>query len=357
MTEEDLFDKFNLRLTAKLRLAVTTFLIESELFADVTIGQRVASRKVAERLTNVIFSNQKVKDINLQEVKDSRKSQMNFDYRTWDNWCTGNVKNEPTYLSSVCKLVNEKKYLDRFLDVSTYLDSSIKLHFYALDVFASKSSTAKIKAANNILRKLESVWAVDKGTSQIKIHDIWLNELDKNKPLRFKRPPKTIDDMFDFDYYCEKSKLHYFAVERDVSKRHEVDAPFLLLPYLLRNMLYLNKNQFIPINTFAIDLATAALATGAIMYSMDDKSTFMGPKVESFDAAQSIFFGSGIDHPRHLISTRAPWERDVYDNSDTVKNIIQVKRAYRKVLHDIGILSRDMRKIYQSVDNLRRKKI
>lgn len=348
MTEEDLFDKFHLRPTAKLRLAATTFLIESELFADVTIGQRVASRKVAERLTNVIFSNQKVNDLNRQEAQDSRKSQMNFDYRTWDNWCAGNVKNEPTYLSSVCKLVNEKKYLDRFIDVSTYLDSSIKLHFYALDIFASKFSNAKVKAANNILRKLESVWAVDKGTSQIKIHDNWLNHLDKNKPLKLKKPTKTIADLFDFDYYCEKSKLHCFSVERDVSKRHEIDAPFLLLPYLLRNILYLNRNQFIPINTLAIDLATATLATGAIMYSREDKSTFIGPKIEALDAAKSIFFGSGIDHSRHLISSRAPWERDFYDNSHTVNNIILVKRAYRNALHDIGIFSRDMRKVYQS---------
>lgn len=346
MTEVDLFDKFHLRPTAKLRLAATTFLIESELFTDVTISQRIASRKVAERLTKVIFSDLRVNNLNRLEHQSSRNDQMNFDYRTWESWCSGTGKSEPNYLSDICKKISDRDNLDRYIDGTT-MDSPIKLHFYALDFFASKSSKAKDKAAHDILRKLESIWAADKGTSQIKIHDNWLNHLDKNKPLKLKKPPETIDDVFDFDYYCEKSKLHCFSVERDVSKRHEVDAPFLLLPYLLRNLLYLNRNQFIPINTLAIDLATATLATAAIMYSRDDKSTFIGPKIEALDATQSIFFGSGIDHSRHLISSRAPWERDVYDNSHTVKNIILVKRAYRNVLHDIGITSRDMRKVYE----------
>ncbi|MCX7189141.1 MAG: hypothetical protein NTU92_02040 [Methylotenera sp.] len=346
MTEKTLFDKFHLRPTAKLRLAATTFLIENELFADVSISRRVASRKVAERLTKVIFLEQGVNRRKFQEIQFSRKSQTSFDYRTWDKWRSGNVKSEPTYLSSVCKSISKKKHLDRFID-GTYMDNSINLHFYALDVFASKFSNAKVNAANNILRKLEVVWTVDKGISQIKIHDNWLSRLDKNKPLKLKKPPKTIEDMLDYDYYCEKTKLHCFSVESDVSKRHEVDAPFLLLPYLLRNILYLGKSKTLPINTFAIDLATATLATNVIMNSRVDKSNFIGPKRETLDAAQSIFFGLGIDHPRHLISSRAPWERDEYDNTGVVKNIIQVKRAYRNVLHDIGIFSRDIRKVYK----------
>jgi hypothetical protein len=347
LTEKTLFDKFHLRPTAKLRLAATTFLIEKELFADVSISRRVASRKVADQLTKIIFLEQGVNSRKIQEIQFSRKSQTSFDYRTWDKWCSGNVKSEPTYLSSVCKSISKKKHLDRFID-GTYMDNSINLHFYALDVFASNFSNAKAKAANNILRKLEAVWSVDKEVSQIKIHDDWLSRLDKNKPLKLKKPPKTIEDMLDYDYYCEKTKLHCFSVESDVSKRHEVDAPFLLLPYLLRKILYLGKSKTLPINTFAIDLATATLATNVIMNSRVDKSNFIGPKREALDATQSIFFGFGIDHPRHLISSRAPWERDEYDNTDIVKNIILVKRAYRKVLHDIGIFSRDIRKVYKS---------
>lgn len=343
-----MFDKFHLRPTAKLRLAVTTFLIESELFAGVSISQRIASRKVAERLTKVVFLDQGVNRRKFQDIQFSRKSQTSFDYRTWDKWCSGNVKSEPTYLSSVCKSINEKKHLDRFID-GTYMDNSINLHFYALDVFASNFSNAKVKAANNILRKLEAVWSVDKEVSQIKIHDDWLSRLDKNKSLKLKKPPKTIGDMFDYDYYCEKTKFHCFSVEDDVSKRHEVDAPFLLLPYLLRNILYFDKNKSFPINTFAVDLATATLATYAIMNSRADKSSFIGSKKEALDATQNIFFGLGIDHSRYLISSRAPWERDEYDNTDIVKNIILVKRAYRNVLHDIGVFSRDIRKVYKRI--------
>lgn len=370
--------------TREIRVKAVAFGFEKFLFPEATLRNRIREKKILE-------------EISKKEIGTSEKSVL--DERTWRGWLKGNIK-RPQLLSSFCCQLAPEKWPEKFLKLDNK-ESPVLLLLHSLDVLLldpsckknSKSAYKKIELARNILRTLEFKWTVKSGFNQLFIQENWLHPNDTNRiakshdflvrtqikkewsdQIKMRRHPFTIQECvenigIDAASYSLKfggcrslpsTSTHpdriEFILNKDVCGRFEIETPLKFLQFMLRMSLYLEEGSEFPINTYSLDLLSAAIATHIFYNWYDDGISGQlssGSIVEAIDSTLK-FLCHGQKHvAAYLLHTAAPWGRmEKFSEDKITENLTAVRQAYMSALHEFGITQSSIKRLIADVETI-----
>ncbi|NML30869.1 hypothetical protein HHL14_08475 [Paraburkholderia sp. G-4-1-8] len=316
--------------------------------SDVQFRERLSYPEIKEKIETALWT--------------ATNADSGLSARQWPKWLKGNLKNEPNYLRKLA----EALYLDT--NVSAILDfdasnRSIGLFLRMLDVFAYRSTTAKRESkdarakrrtAREGLQRLQSVWEVGYWHHMFRLRKHWLVPGDgisdhslpcAKVPVRL-RTGVNLPSMF----IKEDPSIMYFYLPPELLSRYEPDAPLTVLQFLLRFLLHIDARTFAPIQTFALDLASASLAMSTLAH-WDDENIFFRctAKRRAFDAVKGLFFSDkrAFDDVVSMIEEDLPWLSDRLNDVSHLPGLLEsLRQQFDTALESYGISPRKIRQLY-----------
>jgi len=307
--------------TGGMRIAAATFALERRFSPFITMERRVNPTEA-------------IRAIRQKPIKGMRA---NLDARTLKSWREGSLKNDPSYLRSLCAANNAGVGVVGLLDANE-CKSTLQQHLRVVDVYAWKSSVKcgsatgdeKVRQALIALSRLERDWRVSAGPVGEGLLSLAARYGDTAPILALNKASLRV------------------TVPESVFQWQAIREPQRVLQWLLRFALYLHESDF-PIHRYAVDLATAFFATATLekwdsTWQIDSNDQWA--KLEALDATNRLFFGVGLSIRKaaYLLHRGHPWTDFVarckahYPNEVTVaRNMRLIRNAYRAALRETGI--------------------
>lgn len=352
-TETLLHPKFKDLPTRSIRVSAFTFGLEKHFAPNAQFRQRMPYPKMREEIDAALAA--------------STLADSDLSARQWPKWVRGDLRNEPNYLRKLADALDLDAGVSAVLDFDA-ANRSVDLFLRMLDVLAYRSAETvsgtrdarmKQRTARDGLEKLQRTWAVGNEPGAFQLPRGWLvdgegaaGDANDDHPLIYDAARELRTGESVSSLRRRPPSVLNFYLQGDLLWRYEPDAPLTMLQFLLRFLLHIDSQTFVPIQTFAVDLATASLAMSTLFY-WDDERLFsrFGAKMEAIDAAASIFFSEKIAlaQTTHLIKKDIPW---IYDGPNNVEHIPKLLESLRMrfdtALESYGISPRKIRQIYSA---------